>query len=851
MSRKNRQPTIQPPSDTARRHDPTFVPSLLLLFSGAAALIYQLLWIKQLSLIVGVDVYAITIAISAFFAGLAIGGWLFGRMADRFARPFLLYAALETGVAILGIAATQSLSHSAELFARLEDLLGPLAWLMPFVQVSVPAILMGGTVPVLVRAAVSQREQLARVAGRLYSANTAGAIIGALLPAFVLLPAFGVRGSAFVAATLNLLSAGGAAVAAMTAAPRSIVQAEQSARAGWRQVFALTKRAPEARLALTLYAISGGIALGYEVIWSQVVIQWTSTRSFAFAIMLATYLFGWALGSRLYSRRAARSGNPWGEFGLLIALAGVVALFTVFAIGPWLQGAQVDGATIAFGMTRNESVAMAMRFATATIWIVLLPTILLGAAFPLAMRIIAEADRAGADTGSVIAWNTLGGIAGTALAGFVLVPHFGLERSLAFMAIAACVLGVVAVMRAAEAGHIARWATFACGVMAVAGAVIVKPDHLAQLLAQYRRGDLVFYQPGAGGTVAVIAQKTGKGEFHRLYVDGVSNSGDSMTSLRYMRLQALLPLIIHNGEPRSSLVIGMGTGITAGSLLSYPHLERRVVAELLPEVVEATALFKGNQSVASDPRIDIRVRDGRRELLRHDDRYDLITLEPPPPSASGVVNLYSTDFYRLASRRLNEQGLLAQWLPLPTQVNADTRSLVRSFLDAFPHATLWTTEMHEMLLIGSQQPMELELARIARRFNEPAVKSALNEIGVTSPQALLATWVADRAGLERYAGSAGPVTDDDPRIEYGPWVLPNEITKVLPQLLGLQTEPPLAGAEQQFVAQIKTERERLHRFYAAGLHAYRGERDRWARAVRSVVTEDPRNTYYRWIVSGE
>ncbi len=821
---------------------PTFIPSLLLFLSGAAALIYQLLWIKQLSLIVGVDVYAITIAISAFFAGLAVGSAVFGRVADRSTRPLLLYVALEVGIAILGIAATQSLAHSAELFARLESTLGPFAWLMPFLQVGVPAILMGGTVPVIVRAVASNREQLARVAGRLYSANTAGAIIGALLPAFVLLPALGVRNSAFVAAALNLLSAGGAAIAATTVAQRAVPQAEQGA---------LTHRTPEARLALILYAVSGGIALGYEVIWSQVVVQWTSTRTFAFSIMLATYLFGWALGSRLYSRRAARCGNPWGEFGLLIAMAGVVALFAVFAIGPWLQGAQVDGATLAFGMTRNESVAMAMRFATATIWVVLLPTILLGAAFPVAMRIIAEADRAGADTGSVIAWNTLGGIAGTALAGFLLVPHFGLERSLAFMAIAACVIGVVAVMRAAGGGHVARWATFACGVLAVAGAVIVRPDHLAQMLAEFRRGVLVFYQPGAGGTVAVIEQKTGKGTFHRLYVDGVSNSGDSMTSLRYMRLQALLPLIIHNGEPRSSLVIGMGTGITAGSLLSYPGLDRRVVAELLPEVVEATALFNGNQSVASDPRVDIRVRDGRRELLRHDDRYDLITLEPPPPSASGVVNLYSTDFYRLASRRLNGQGLLAQWLPLPTQVDADTRSLVRSFLDVFPHATLWTTEMHEMLLIGSHDPIGLDAVRIARRFDQPTVATALREVGVDSPQALLGTWVTDRAGLEAYAGNAKPVTDDDPRIEYGPWVLPSEITRVLPQLLALQTDPPLAGADEQFMAQTKVERDRLHRFYSAGLYAYRGERERWAQALRSVVTEDPRNTYYRWIVRGE
>jgi spermidine synthase len=218
----------------------------------------------------------------------------------------------------------------------------------------------------------------------------------------------------------------------------------------------------------------------------------------------------------------------------------------------------------------------------------------------------------------------------------------------------------------------------------------------------------------------------------------VSNSGDSVTSLRYMRLQALLPPIIHRGEPRSVLVIGLGTGITSGALLAYPQLETRVCAELLPAVVHAAPLFDGNYNVTADARVEIRLRDGRRELLRSDQQYDLITLEPPTPSARGVVNLYSTDFYRLASRRLNPHGLLAQWLPLPTQTDADTRSLVRSFIDAFPHVTLWTTELHEMLLVGSQSSIELDAARIAARFNQDQVTTALRDVGVNSPQALLA-----------------------------------------------------------------------------------------------------------------
>jgi spermidine synthase len=203
-----------------------------------------------------------------------------------------------------------------------------------------------------------------------------------------------------------------------------------------------------------------------------------------------------------------------------------------------------------------------------------------------------------------------------------------------------------------------------------------------------------------------------------------------MPSLRYMRLQALLPLIIHGGEPRSALVVGLGTSITAGALLRYPGLERRVCAELLPAVVRAAPLFQGNFGAASDPRIEIRIRDGRRELLRNPQQYDLITLESPPPSAAGVVNLYSSDFYTLAGIRLRQGGLLAQWFPLPTQNDEDSRSLVRSFLDVFPHASLWTTEFHEMLLIGSFEPIELDAPRIAARFGQPEVAAALREVGI-------------------------------------------------------------------------------------------------------------------------
>ena len=203
------------------------------------------------------------------------------------------------------------------------------------------------------------------------------------------------------------------------------------------------------------------------------------------------------------------------------------------------------------------------------------------------------------------------------------------------------------------------------------------------------------------------------------------------------------------------------------ALLAYPGLERRACVELLPAVVRGVRHFAGNEGVTGDPRVEIRVADGRHDLLLRPERYDLITLEPPPPIAAGVVNLYSRDFYVLCRDRLAPHGLMAQWLPISTQNDEDSRTLVRAFLDVFPHAALWSTEMHEMLLVGSAEPLVLDAGTITTRFAVPAVTAALAEVGVPDVASVLATYVTDRDGLVAYAGDAPPVTDDRPIQEYG------------------------------------------------------------------------------------
>jgi len=813
---------------------------VLLFCSGVAALVYQVLWIKQLSLVVGIEVYSIAIAVSAFFAGLALGSFVIGRWADRLERPLLLVSALEVGIAIFSVTATLLLAHAATPFASMETHTGALAWLIPFVLVGMPAFLMGGTLPVVVRSCVLGDGAIASTGGAFYAANTAGGIAGALLSSFVLLPSFGVRGSAFAAATLNLVSA------IMACALNRDVQRRP-------RTFPVTEQQSlprQARIALGLYALAGGIALGYEVVWSQAIVQFLSTRSFGFSIVLATYLAGLVVGSALYGRFADKVENPWGVFGLLISAAGLVALLEISFLGIWQLQVQAAIGDLVYAATGNQFARMCARFFVAAIGIVFLPTILLGAAFPAVLQLVVGKHHIGRDIGAVIALNTVGGIAGTLLTGFLLVPKFGFVRTLGILAIAAVSIGIFASFRGPMVYKGIRWVVVAIGIMTIAGGILTPADRFARLLTMTRGGgSLVFYEESKGGTVAVVQERTDANTFRRLYIQGVSNSGDAMPSLRYMRLQALLPLIIHRGDPRSALVIGFGTGITAGALSQYSRLDQSVCAELLPAVVHAGSLFRGNFDASSSSRLQIRMRDGRRELLQNAQHYDLITLEPPPPSAAGVVNLYSRDFYKLAVTRLQPNGLFAQWLPLTTQNDYDTRSLVRSFLDVFPYATLWTTELHEMLLIGSLSPIELDMNRVKEHFNQPLVSEALKEVGIASPAALLATWVTGREGLERYAGAAPPVTDDRPRIEYSSWPHQDEITRVLPEFLALQSEPLVIDGTGTSQMDISAERENLMAFYAAGIAAYNGDRQTWAHSISRALQYDPDNPYYNWIVN--
>ena len=486
---------------------------LLLFFSGTAALIYQVLWIRQLSLVVGVDIYSITVAVSAFFAGLALGGVLLGRMADGWKRPLLLYALLEAGVALAGFVVTVALAHTAGSFVAIESHVGVFAWALPFLLVGAPAFLMGGTLPVAVRSLAAGTSRVAKVGGWVYAANTAGGIAGALLTSFLLLPWLGVRNSALAAALLNLVAAGVAL---------ALDRQSKAEQITGKDVEALDTPPTGSRTALVLYAIAGGIALGYEVVWSQAMAQFLSTRVFAFSVVLATYLTGLVVGSALYARFSNRVHDAWGVFGLLISAAGVVALLEIACLSLWQLRLQAEAGNLALSVTGSEFARMCAQFLVAAVGVVFVPTILLGAAFPVVLQLAADPKRPGRDVGAVLALNTAGGIAGTLLTGFLLVPALGLVHTFSVLAVAAATVGALAVLLGTGVSRKVQWAVFSIGLVTVAVGILSPPDRLARLLLTTRGGGaLIFYQETRGATVAIAQQQSGDNVFRRLYIQGV------------------------------------------------------------------------------------------------------------------------------------------------------------------------------------------------------------------------------------------------------------------------------------------------------------------------------------------
>ncbi|AZQ61150.1 spermidine synthase [Flammeovirga pectinis] len=801
--------------------------TLLLFISGITALIFQTLWVKQLGIVIGVDIYSTSIVISGFFTGLGAGNYYLGKYIQRSDNPLRVYCNLEILTAISSAIISLLLFYTESTYVQIEAIIGKFAYLLPWVLIAIPAFFMSGTFLALIKYYNPSKETSGKSIGYLYGANTAGAILGALSTPFIIIPFFGVVGAGLFTASINLCL-GGYVYFFMINKEEKVERQkhEQPTSIGFH-------------IGYILYGFIGFVGISQEILWGQIIVQFQNTRTYAFATMLAIYLLGLAVGNFVMGKYIHRIKNLWKSFGLLTFGSIFCTLLSIAVLGNWTLEYQVEFGNTLFGIFSSKGAMMMGRFLFISSFFILVPTTLMGAIFPVITQLVSNGNQLSEVSGKLLAWNTFGGVLGSAITGFILFPTLGVIYTLFLLLILSIGVAFVAFYQTKSTKKYAP--SFALGLLFIA---FIPNTKFIDLLLEKETGEIIYFKEGIGNTVAVIEQGQGDRIFRRLYIQGVSNTGDVFPSLRYMRLQSFIPLITFNGTPKSALVVGLGTGITAGSLLKFPELEERAVVELLPEVVEATNKFVGNYQLAQSKNINIYVDDGRHKLMKEVRTYDLITLEPPPPTAVGVNNLYSKDFYELCKSRLTENGMMAQWWPITTQTVGASESLVKAILEVFPYANLWTTEMHEMLIIGSMQPLTLDLELIRKRLAYPDVKKALNEVGIHNEAQFLSTYVMDRGGLNVFSRNAEPVTDNHPILEYDGWVKKSVLTEILPQLLDAQEDIPNLPSDLK--KEIDYERENLHRFYYAGMASYVGRRDVWSMLLTDLYKFDDKNAYYNW-----
>jgi predicted membrane-bound spermidine synthase len=759
----------------------------LFFVSGALGLLYEVVWFRRLHLTLGVSVFAVGAVVSAFMLGLAAGSrWAAG--SDRVRRaPLVAYAVLELGIALYAVAFPLLVTGLEALYPVLyQGLEGrPLAlsltrFALSFVLLLPPTFLMGASLPAIAEAAVAPRDETARRIAWLYAVNTLGGVAGTLLAGFVLLEHLGIRGTLYAGGALGLAVAA-AAFALSRVVPRDSGRPGPEGSAG--PVIPRDSRRPgpegsaSARLATTAALMAGLVSLASEVVWTRALVFFVHNSTYAFSAMLAVYLLGIAAGAVLAGRLAREPDAARRFLGVVLAASAFAlvaaiaayrhlpALASLLASGPPASPG-VPGAATAALSVGSWSTALAIVFAQAAA-VLLVPAALLGAVFPATLALAPAAERPAAVVGRLYAANAVGSVAGAVLGTFVLVAALGTRGSLLLVAWLPLPVGLWALRASAPAGRGRAWVPVAL-VVALAGcSVLAAPRGFYRELFERRFGRVVWFSEGATETVAVCEHADGSRWIQ--FSDGRGASGT--WSFQGGWLYAHLPLLLHP-DPRSAAVVCFGTGNTLGAA-SLHDLDALDGIELSPEVVKAAPLFAStNHGVTTSGRARIVIEDGRSYMLATGRRYDVVTEEPPLVHTAGVVNLYSRDFYELCSRRLGDDGILAVWLATWELEAPEMRMLVRAFVDAFPHASLWDcTHPGEWLLLGSKAPLRVDVDALAARMASPAIARDLARIdpdsgGIRSPADLLSLHMMGHEGLVAFAGDARPVTDDRSVVDF-------------------------------------------------------------------------------------
>jgi len=777
---------------------------LLFFFSGASALIYEVVWVRVFANVFGNTIYSASIVTAVFMLGLGIGSYAAGVWADRgYGRRNLLriFATFELAIGLLALALSVLLPHLGDVSAAVSSytrgdhgwyVLSPASYLaraaLAIVLLTPVTMLMGGTLTVLIRALTRSGADVSgpRI-GLLYGINTLGAAAGCFLTDFTLVPSYGLRATQLIAVAINVATGSSALLLSKVGMANPEPRIPASKRSRIPDPGPPTPVTPVARAAATL-ATTGFAAMGMEILWFRDFSILLGEFRAVFALLLAVILLGMGAGSFAGGYVQRRSRHP---ARVLMIVQGLFVALTLAGLGS-ANARAIGDAVSSYAARHPGLMASGIDRELTELWfnarpivmVAALPALLMGFAFPLANAIVQRVEAAvGRRAGLLYLANTFGAVCGALATGFLLLPVLGMQRSATVLMLVALAALVPLVRLKADPTDDSRRITVgdrtgqkvSVGPLAVSLALGAGSIALwLSLPSDYLLSRALLFPPGrtytiSEGVTELIAVTDGPDGGRVLVTNGHPMSSTELQSQRYMRAMAHVPLLALD-SPQRVLVICYGVGNTAHAATLHPTVQHVDVVDLSRHVLEHSPYFKEvNGDVLNDPRVTVYVNDGRHHLQMDDRVYDLVTLEPPPIVHAGVAALYTTEFYARVRSRLKPGGYISQWLPAFGVPQSMILSMVRSFLDVFPNAVLLSGAGSNLLLIGTTAATnEIDPSRLTKALTRaPTAQADLQRLDLGTPRDIIGMFVASATTLADATRDVRPVTDDRPIQEYG------------------------------------------------------------------------------------
>ena len=766
-----------------KRHNADWLVLTLFFGSGATALVYEVIWSKYLSQLFGSTIYAQTVVLAVFMGGLALGNHLVGRKSDNMRRPLKAYGVIEVAIGLFAFFFPVLFGVAESIFTSVGSSVFETGWLLLTLKgalsvalLIVPTVLMGGTLPLLAAWLQKSSVEAGRRSARFYSVNSLGAVFGSAVAGFFLVRELGLVASLQAAALANLLI--GAIAIGLGGRESEVAPANRENPAADDAVPAAAEST--LRRAGLLVALTGGISMGLEVLAARSLALLFGSSLQAFAIVLMAFILGIGLGSAAI---ASPRWKHWRSEPLVVTLLLGAALWVgllVFRIEWWVEAYRYTKAGLAqstVGYVYNQGLTAAI-----SMFVLGIPAAMLGAVLPLLIRALSgQATALGARVGQLLTWNTLGAVAGVLVTGFVLMPSIGLRNAYGALALVLCLVAGWTAWNTA----FKRGTTAAGGVVAILALLFAfegdgwrhvmssgafrkherEPD-FSVMKERKEKIKILFYEDAADATVSVEKGPSMWGPFEEfgLRINGkpdASSHGDLSTQ----KLIGHLPFIARP-ETKSVFVLGLGSGVTGGSILRHP-VEQLVIAENCEPVVRAAAFFNPwNNGVLTNNRSRIVVEDARTVLKLNPQQYDAIVTQPSNPWMAGVGSVFSREYYELAASRLKPGGVMVQWFHVYNMHDGIVGLVLRTFGRTFPNLEIWDTGLGDIVMIGSKEPWQSDMAHWGKVFERPAVKEDLATIGLNDPTQIAARLFASQRTAFAIAGNGPTQSDQFPVLEY-------------------------------------------------------------------------------------